>query len=83
MVCINEAPVAKSLVRAAKRMADRARSPWIAANVISAASESLPDEAKDRIAEALRLAETLGAEIVTINAEANFADELLDFARVA
>lgn len=81
MVCINESPVAKSLVRAAKRMADRARAPWIAVNVVSSSSESLPDESQDRIAEALRLAETLGAEIASVNAEANIAGEILEFAR--
>jgi two-component system sensor histidine kinase KdpD len=81
MVCINESPVAKSLVRAAKRMADRARAPWIAVNVVSSSSESLPDGAKDRIAEALRLAETLDAEVASVNAEANIAGEILEFAR--
>ncbi|NGO51660.1 sensor histidine kinase [Allomesorhizobium camelthorni] len=81
MVCINESPVAKSLVRAAKRMADRARAPWIAVNIVSSTSETLPDEAKDRIAEALRLAETLDAEVASVNAEANIAGEILEFAR--
>ena len=33
LVCVNESPVAKKLVRTAKRMADRARMPWIAVNV--------------------------------------------------
>ena len=33
LVCINELPVAKKLVRTAKRMAERARMPWIAVNV--------------------------------------------------
>ena len=81
MVCINEAPVAKTLVRTAKRMADRARAPWIAINVVSSASEMLPEEAKNRIAEALRLAENLGAEVVSLHAEPPIADELLAFAR--
>ena len=81
LVCINESPVAKSLVRTAKRMADRSRAPWLVVNVISSTSEVLGDEAKDRIAEALHLAERLGAEIATLNAEANIAAEILDFAR--
>lgn len=81
MVCINESPVAKSLVRAAKRMADRARAPWLAINIVSSSSETLEEEAKDRIAEALRLAESLGAEIASVNAEANIAGEILEFAR--
>ncbi len=81
LVCINESPVAKSLVRAAKRMAERARIGWIVANVVTPHRESLPDAAKDRIIEALRLGETLGAEVVTLTAETDVAREILDFAR--
>ena len=81
LVCVNEAPVSKALVRAAKRMAERSRTDWIAASVTTPQSEHLPDAAKDAIAETLRLAETLGAEIATINAESQVADEILVFAR--
>lgn len=81
LVCVNEAPVSKALVRAAKRMAERSRTDWIAASVTTPASEHLPDAAKDAIAETLRLAETLGAEIATIHAESHVADEILAFAR--
>ena len=81
LVCVNESPVSKALVRAAKRMAERSRSEWIAASVVTPASENLPEAAKDAIADALRLGETLGAEIATINAESRVADEILAFAR--
>ncbi len=81
LVCINESPVAKALVRAAKRVAERARLPWIAVHVATETSEALPEAAKDAIAEALRLAESLGAEIVTLNAERHVAPELVAFAR--
>jgi two-component system sensor histidine kinase KdpD len=81
LVCVNEAPVAKTLVRAAKRTADRARAGWIALNVVSAATETFGDADKDRRAEALRLAEALGAEIATLNAEGDVAGEILAFAR--
>ncbi|WP_274626502.1 sensor histidine kinase [Arvimicrobium flavum] len=81
LVCVNEAPVSKALVRAAKRMAERSRTDWIAASVATPQSEHLPDAAKDSIAETLRLAETLGAEIATINAESHVADEILSFAQ--
>jgi two-component system sensor histidine kinase KdpD len=81
LVCINEAPVSKALVRAAKRMAERSRTEWLAASVVTPASEHLSDAAKDSIADTLRLAETLGAEIATINAESHIADEILIFAR--
>ena len=81
LVCVNEAPVSKALVRAAKRMAERSRTDWIAASVATPRSEHLPDAAKDSIADTLRLAESLGAEIATINAESHVADEILAFAR--
>lgn len=81
MVCINEAPVAKALVRAAKRMADRAHAPWLAVHVISSSSEALPEAAKNGIAETLRLAESLGAEPASVNADVDIAEELLALAR--
>ncbi len=81
LVCINELPAATALVRTAKRASERARVLWIAVSVVTPASASLPDAAKDAIAEAMRLAESLGAEVVTLNAEANVASALLDFAR--
>jgi two-component system sensor histidine kinase KdpD len=81
LVCVNEAPVAKALVRAAKRIAERGRASWIVASVVTPQSESLPESAKDAIADTLRLAESLGAEIATIHAGAHVAEEILDFAR--
>jgi two-component system sensor histidine kinase KdpD len=81
LVCTNESPVALKLVRTAKRMADRARMPWIAVNVHTPRTDSLSDEAKNRIAEALRLAESLGGEAFTLHAESDVATELLSFAR--
>ena len=81
LVCINESPAAKALIRTAKRASERARVPWIAVHVITPSSATLPEHAKDSVAEAMRLAESLGAELVTLNAEANVARELLDFAR--
>lgn len=81
LVCVNEAPVAKALVRAGKRMADRARIPWIVATVVTPAHEALGEEARATTTEALRLAETLGAEVVTRHTERDVAAELLAFAR--
>ncbi len=81
LVCINESPVAKKLVRTAKRMAERARMPWIAVNVHTPRADHLSDQAKNLIAEALRLAESLGGEAVTLHAESDVVKELLTFAR--
>ena len=45
--------------------------------------DSLPEDAKDRIAEALRLAESLGGETVTLHAEFDIADEIFELCPVA
>lgn len=81
LVCVNEAPAAKSAVRAAKRMAERARLPWIALSVVTPVTESLPEREKDALVDALRLAETLGAEVVSVNAFSDVAGEILAYAR--
>ncbi len=80
LVCLNEAPVAKRLVRSARRMAERQRIPWIALYVRTPYYDSLPEAAKDRIAEAMRLAERLEGEVVTIHAESRVADEIIAYA---
>lgn len=81
LVCINESSAAKTLVRAGKRMAERAKIPWIAANVVTPRHEAMDAETRAITADALRLAETLGAEVVTLRAESDAAGELLRFAR--
>lgn len=81
LVCINEAPVARSLVRAGKRMAERSRLPWIVATVMTPRHEALPAETRAVTVEALRLAETLGAETVVLHAESDAAGEILRYAR--
>jgi len=81
LVCVNESPVAKTLVRAGKRMADRAGVPWIAATVMTTRHEALPEAARQMTTEALQLAETLGAEVVTLHSDRDAAEELLAFAR--
>lgn len=81
LVCINEAPVAKTLVRAGKRMAERARIPWIVATVVTPRHEALGEEARSATADAMRLAETLGAETATLHGESDATAEILSFAR--
>lgn len=81
LVCINESPAAREAIRVAKRSADRARAEWIAVNVASARMEALPEADKDRLAGSLRLAERLGAELATLEAEHDVADAILTYAR--
>jgi two-component system sensor histidine kinase KdpD len=81
MVCINESSVGQKLVRAAQRSADRLRSSWIAVHVQTPTEENLKEEAKDRIQDALALAERLGAEVVVLPGALDAATELLNYAR--
>ncbi|WP_088347607.1 MULTISPECIES: sensor histidine kinase KdpD [Rhodomicrobium] len=80
LVCLNESPVAKRLVRTARRMAERQRIPWIALYVRTPQYESLSEAAKDRIADTMRLAERLEGEVVTIHAESRIAGEIIAYA---
>lgn len=81
LVCVNESGAAKALVRAGKRMADRAGVPWIVATVVTLRHETLPEASRQRTTEALQLAESLGAEAVTLRVDRGAAAELLTFAR--
>ena len=81
LVCINESPSARDAIRVAKRSADRARAEWIALSITSTRAEALSDAEKDRLAGSLRLAERLGAELATLDAEEDVAKEILEFAR--
>jgi len=81
MVCVNESPLSKKLVRTARRMAERQRVPWIAVTVETPRHQALGDAARARTEEALRLAESLGGEAVTLHAESRVAEELQAFAR--
>jgi two-component system, OmpR family, sensor histidine kinase KdpD len=80
MVCIGPSPFAKQLVRSGKRLATQLRAEWIVANVQTPRWESLPGQARSRVYEALRLAEQLGAQTVTLSG-ANVSVEVLDYAR--
>ncbi|MDB5365684.1 MAG: two-component sensor histidine kinase [Rhodospirillales bacterium] len=81
MVCVHEGALGQKLVRATQRMADRLRAAWIAVHVQTPREEGLKDDAKDRIQETMRLAERLGAEVVSLPGAHDVASELLAYAR--
>jgi len=82
LVCISEDPRCAGLVRYAKRLADRLHGPWVALYVESRRSLQLSEEERDRIADTLRLAETLGAETVTLPAgDRHIADDVIGYAQ--
>ncbi len=81
LVCISEDPRAAGLVRYAKRLADRLHGPWTSLYVEGRRSLQYTEEERDRIADTLRLAETLGGEAVTIpSAERRIADDVIGYA---
>ena len=80
LVCVSEQPSALQLVRYAKRVADRLRGPWTALYVETARHQRLSEAERDRVAEALRLAEKLGADTITLPGQ-RIADDVLAYAR--
>jgi len=80
LVCIGPSPSSIRLVRAAKRMAEGLGAEWICAYVETPGQLRLPQEARDRVAQTMRLAEQLGAETHTLTGQ-RMSDELLAFAR--
>jgi two-component system, OmpR family, sensor histidine kinase KdpD len=81
LVCISEDPRAAGLVRYAKRLSDRLHGQWTALYIESQRALQLSDEDRDRIADTLRLAESLGGEAVTIpSADRRIADDVISYA---
>ena len=82
LVCISEDPRCAGLVRYAKRLADRLHGPWVALYVEGRRSLQLTEEERDRIADTLRLAETLGGEAITLPAsDRHLADDVINYAQ--
>jgi two-component system, OmpR family, sensor histidine kinase KdpD len=81
LVCISEDPRAAGLVRYSRRLAERLHAPWTAISIETRRSLQLTDEQRDRLADAMRLAEALGGEALTIpGVERRIADDIIDFA---
>jgi two-component system sensor histidine kinase KdpD len=79
LACIDEQPRSASIVRYAKRQADRLRAPWAALYIEAPRSARLPEADRDRVAASLRLAEQLGGDAITLPGE-NVATEILRYA---
>ena len=62
------------------RLADRLKAPWTALHVETGRNLRLTEAERDRVAEALRLAERLGGETVTLPGQ-DVADTIADYAR--
>ncbi|HSV25231.1 MAG TPA: sensor histidine kinase KdpD [Xanthobacteraceae bacterium] len=82
LVCISEDPRCAGLVRYAKRLADRLHGPWTALYIESRRSLQYSEEERDRIADTLRLTESLGGEAITIpSADRRIADDVIGYAQ--
>jgi two-component system sensor histidine kinase KdpD len=78
LVAVNARAGAAAAIRYARRLADRLRTPWTALHVETGSAQS--EAERDRVAQALRLAERMGGIAATIPA-ASETDGVLQFAR--
>lgn len=79
LVCVSEQESAAGLVRYARRLADRLRAPWTVLYVETPRHHRLDEAARDRVADALRLAEHLGGQTATIPGR-RIADDVVTYA---
>lgn len=81
LMCLSEDPRAAGLVRYTKRLADRLHAPWTAVTIETRRSLQLTDGPRDRLADTMRLAESLGGESITIpGVGRRIADDVVQFA---
>lgn len=79
LVCIDEQSRGASLVRYARRQAERLRAPWAALHIETPRSTARPDAEKGRVVASLRLAEQLGGDAVTLPGQ-DVASDILRYA---
>jgi two-component system sensor histidine kinase KdpD len=80
LVAVSPSPYSARLARAARRMATALHARWYAVYVEPVSARPLPAAAQARLSQNLRLAEQLGAEVVTLSGE-NPGEALIRFAR--
>jgi two-component system sensor histidine kinase KdpD len=78
VVAVSELPGSKTLIRAAKRLADAQDAPWSAVYVETARSLSFTPEQRQQLADNLQLAAQLGANVTSV-AGSNVVDALVVF----
>lgn len=69
LVAVSEQPGCDTLVRVAKRLADALRAPWSAVVIETPRADGFGEAERQRIADVLRLAASLGATIARVPAE--------------
>ncbi len=80
LVCIAEDGQAISLVRTAKRSAERRQAQWITLYIQTYRHATMPESVRQNVLQALHLTEALGGEAMTVASE-DIAGEILRIAR--
>lgn len=80
LVCVGPSPFSMRLVRAACRMATGLRAEWLAVHVETPSSRRIAPADRERLMQTMRLAEQLGAEVVTLSGQ-RVSEEIVAYAR--
>ncbi len=80
LVCVGYNPLSIRLIRAAQRLAAGLRVEWIAVHVETESRVAPSEQDRKQLADHLRLAESLGAEVVTLTGP-RLSEEVLTYAR--
>ncbi|HTB42608.1 MAG TPA: sensor histidine kinase KdpD [Acetobacteraceae bacterium] len=80
LVCVSGDPDSVAVVRHARRLADRLKAPWIALHVETSRNLRMTEAERNHVAEALRLAQRLGGEAVTLPGQ-DVAETVAEYAR--
>ena len=80
VVAVSPSPHSARLIRAARRMAASLHARWFAVYVERPSARQLPKAMEAQLSQNLRLAEQLGAEVVTLSGN-NATEEILRFAQ--
>lgn len=80
LVCVSASPTSERLIRSARRLADELNAPWYAVHFESGARPELREIVRERVTVHLQLAESLGAQVVTLTGD-SLAKGVLNFAR--
>jgi two-component system, OmpR family, sensor histidine kinase KdpD len=80
LVCVSGDPDCVAVVRHARRLADRLKAPWTALHVETSRNLRMTETERNHVAEALRLAQRLGGEAVTLPGQ-DVAETVAEYAR--
>jgi two-component system sensor histidine kinase KdpD len=80
LVCVSPGTVSERLIRTTRRLADELKAEWYAINVETPQQARMSIDEHDRVDHMLRLAEELGAKVVTIPGQ-SVAETVTNYAR--